>query len=119
MTKRIRRVEADVFTAIAHPVRRRILETLARGGMTANALAKPFDISRSAVSQHLSILLESGLVTATRKGREHVYQLRPDNLNQVYEWISQYERFWTHKLDALSLYLDNMTEEEQTPPDET
>jgi DNA-binding transcriptional ArsR family regulator len=105
--KTVQQADADVFTAIAHPVRRRILETLARGDMTVSALAEPFeDKSRSAISQHLKILLDSGLVATQKRGREHYYQLRPDNLNQVFRWISQYEGFWNEKLDSLGSYLD-------------
>lgn len=104
----------DVFTVIAHPVRRQILAVLARGAVTVTGLSEPFRISRSAISQHLGILLESGLVVVEKRGREHYYQLRPDNLNDVYRWIMQFEHFWTEKLDALEVYLD-----EEYSPDET
>ncbi len=103
-----------MFTAIAHPVRRKILERLATGDLSVSRIAEPFaEMTRSAISQHLSILLESGLVEMQRQGREHFYRLRPDNLNEVYRWIQQYERFWTSKLDALEAYLD------EGEPDET
>lgn len=107
---------ADVFTAIAHPVRRQILDLLTGGEQTVNALAEPFasepfKISRPAISQHLSILLESGLVAKQKRGREQYYHLRPDNLNEVFLWIKRYEQFWPEKLDALGFFLDNMNEE--------
>jgi DNA-binding transcriptional ArsR family regulator len=104
-------VDADVFTAIAHPVRRGILDMLARGELPANSLAEPFDVTRSAISQHLGILLESGLVLREKRGREQVYRLRPENLNEVYRWIRQYEHLWPEKLDALEAFLDTMDEE--------
>jgi DNA-binding transcriptional ArsR family regulator len=110
----IGQIDTDVFTVIAHPVRRQILETLAHGDKTVTGLAEPFEISRSAISQHLSILLESGLVAVQKRGKERYYQLRPGNLNEVYRWINQFERFWSEKLDALEVYLD-----EEYPPDET
>lgn len=110
--KTVGEVDADVFTAIAHPVRRQILDMLASGDMTVNKIAEPFDVTRSAVSQHLSILLASGLVTQQKQGRENVYHLRPENLNEVYQWIKHYERFWSEKLDALEAYLDSMPEED-------
>jgi DNA-binding transcriptional ArsR family regulator len=100
--------DADVFTAIAHPVRRRILELLAdedRNVMTLSSTLAT-DITRSAISQHLKILHDSGLVDVRKQGREHFYHLRVENLNEVYRWIKQYEGFWTDKLDALGDFLD-------------
>jgi DNA-binding transcriptional ArsR family regulator len=107
-------LDADVFTAIAHPVRRQILNSLVRRDLTVTDLAEPFEISRSAISQHLSLLLDSGLVAVEKRGREHFYRLRPENLNEVYRWIKQFEHFWTGRLDALEAYLD-----EEYPPDES
>jgi DNA-binding transcriptional ArsR family regulator len=107
-------IDTDVFTVIAHPVRRQILDTLAHGDKTVTSLAEPFEMTRSAISQHLSILLGSGLVAVEKRGKEHYYQLRPDNLNEVYRWIRSFEQFWSEKLDALEAYLD-----EEDPPDET
>jgi DNA-binding transcriptional ArsR family regulator len=115
--KTSQRVEADVFTAIAHPVRRSILDMLARGELTASSLAEPYEkqVTRSAISQHLSILLESGLVIREKRGREQVYRLRPENLNEVYRWIRQYEQFWPEKLDALEAFLDRVADDEAKP----
>lgn len=109
----IGQMDTDVFTVIAHPVRREILDILARGDKTVTGLAEPFDISRSAISQHLGILLESGLVSVEKRGKEHYYQLRPENLNEVYRWISRFEHFWSQKLADLEDYLD-----EEYPQDE-
>ncbi len=106
--------ETDVFAAIAHPVRRRILNALAHDNLTVTDLAAPFEISRSAISQHLSLLLDSGLVAVEKRGREHYYHLRPENLNEVYRWIKQFEHFWLGRLDALEAYLD-----EEYPSDES
>lgn len=117
--KTVGEVDADVFIAIAHPVRRQILDMLASGGMTVNKIAAPFDVTRSAVSQHLSILLVSGLVAQQKRGREHVYHLRPENLNEVYQWIKHYERFWSEKLDALEAYLDSMADEDEQNAEDT
>ena len=107
---------ADVFTAIAHPIRRGILDMLVSGEMTVTHIdkaAKPFDVTRPAISQHLAVLLESGLVSMETRGREHYYRLRPENLNEVYRWIKHYEQFWPEKLDALEAYLDRLADEEQ------
>lgn len=109
---------ADAFTAIAHPIRRGILDMLVSGEMTVthiDAAAKPFEVSRPAISQHLAILLESGLVGMETRGRENYYRLRPENLNEVYRWIKHYEQFWPEKLDALEAYLDRLDDEPHPP----
>jgi len=117
MRKTTGQVDTDIFAAIAHPVRRQILDTLMQGDMTVTALSAPYDISRSAISQHLSILMESGLVAMEKRGREHYYQLRPENLNEIARWIGQYEHFWQQKLDALGDYLNDMAaQDEQENP---
>ncbi|MEZ4670454.1 MAG: metalloregulator ArsR/SmtB family transcription factor [Anaerolineae bacterium] len=108
-SKTTQHAAADVFTAIAHPARRGILDMLASGEMTVTTIAaQPFGMSRPAVSQHLAVLLESGLVSMETRGRENYYQLRPENLNEVYRWITHFERFWPEKLDALGAYLDTL-----------
>lgn len=96
----------DVFTAIAHPVRRQLLDLLADGERPVKALAEPFHMTRPAISQHLRILLDVGLVSEHRVGRENHYRLEPDRLAEVQLWLRRYERFWTRKLDALSDYLE-------------
>jgi DNA-binding transcriptional ArsR family regulator len=111
--KSVQQADADVFTAIAHPVRRQILETLQGGERSANELAAPFDISRSAVSQHLGILTDAGLVTRSKRGRAQIYRLQPDHLGEVQRWILHFEALWPQKLDALGSLLDEMKREEE------
>ena len=96
----------DVFQAIAHPTRRRLLDELVDGEASVNTLAAPFTMSRPAVSQHLRILREAGLVAERRVGRERIYRLQPEPLRQVDDWVRRYERFWSHKLGALGDYLE-------------
>lgn len=103
--------EADVFAAIAHPMRRRILDLLAERERPVNDIAHHFGVSRPAVSQHLRILLDSGLVTESRHGRERLYRLTPQPLTRVSAWLAHYEPFWQDRLKQLSDYLD--TEEEE------
>lgn len=91
----------DVFTAISHPARRQMLDLLAVEDRAVNTIASHFKMSRPAVSQHLRILLDSGLVTEQRHGRERRYHLVPDRLGPVREWISHYERFWDDRLQRL------------------
>lgn len=94
------------FRAVAHPARRAILDALARGERTAGELVDLFDISQPAVSQHLGVLREAGLVRARREGKQQVYALVPGPLREVYDWAAHYERFWDEKLDALGRLLD-------------
>lgn len=108
----------DVFAAIAHPVRRALLDRLAdgEGERPVSVLAEPFPISRPAISQHLRLLREAGLVEERVAGREHRYRLRPERLRVVRDWLRTYERFWQRRLEALGGYLDEeaqQREEEQ------
>jgi DNA-binding transcriptional ArsR family regulator len=91
-----------------------MLELLRQGERTVLELAEPFRMSQPAVSQHLAVLRESGLVSARRDGRCRVYRIEPDNLRAVDDWLEHYRHFWTEKLWALGQYLD-----EQEPPKPT
>ncbi len=93
--------EADVFTAISHPARRLMLDLFTEADHSVNAMAEHFEMSRPAVSQHLRILLDAGLLTEERHGRERRYQLVPERLSPVRDWIAQYERFWDDRLQCL------------------
>ncbi|NLY94628.1 MAG: winged helix-turn-helix transcriptional regulator [Myxococcales bacterium] len=97
--------QSDVFAAISHPARRRMLDVLAEGDAPVKAIAAHFAMSRPAVSQHLRVLLDAGLVTEARHGRERRYRLAPDRLAPVRDWIAHYERFWDDRFDRLALHL--------------
>jgi DNA-binding transcriptional ArsR family regulator len=105
--KTAQRATEDVFTAIASPVRRDLLDLLAQGERTVGELAAPFAVSRPAISQHLRVLREVGLVAERRDGRERRYRLDPERLTVVRDWLAAYERFWRHRLTALGGYLDD------------
>lgn len=96
----------DVFSAIAHPGRREILEQLRAHEQPVQALAASFAMSRPAVSQHLKVLLEAGLVRERRVGRQRLYRLEPTRLAEVHDWVSQFEQFWKAKLGALGRFLE-------------
>lgn len=98
--------ETPVYAAIAHPARRRLLDLLAEGDRPVKALAAPFAMSRPAVSQHLKVLLDAGLVAERRAGRERLYRLRPERLREVHLWLGRYERFWRDHLERLGRYLE-------------
>lgn len=103
MTQTARR---DVFQAIADPTRRHIIGLLAHEGRNLNAIAAHFDVSRPAISQHIKILSECGLVIVRQQGRERICEARLDQLKEVAAWIEQYRVFWNSKLDALELFLE-------------
>jgi DNA-binding transcriptional ArsR family regulator len=97
--------EPDVFGAISHPARRRILDLLVETDRSVNTIAGHFPMSRPAVSQHLRILFNAGLVTEQRHGRERRYRLVPARLGPVRDWIAHYERFWDEHLQRLQNHL--------------
>ncbi len=100
-----RNAPADVFYAVADPTRRALLDLLARREEPVGSLAAHFAMSRPAISQHLAVLLRTRLVKVRRVGRQRHYCLRPKPLEQIYNWVALYERFWTKKLDALGEHL--------------
>jgi DNA-binding transcriptional ArsR family regulator len=104
--KTVQHVDADVFTAIAHPVRRQLLDMLVNGDQSVKELTGPFAMSRPAISQHLRILLDAGLVSEQRQGRERRYQLHAARLLEVQQWLQTYQRFWKNRLEALGNYLE-------------
>jgi DNA-binding transcriptional ArsR family regulator len=92
----------SVFGALADPTRRRVVETLARGGtVTASGLADELPITRQAVAKHLSALRGAELVSSTRVGRETQYRLRPQPLDDAVEWMQSVSAEWDERLDAL------------------
>ena len=95
----------DVFQAIADPTRREIINMLAKQSLNLNAVAENFDISRPAISKHIKILTECGLITVRQQGRERYCEAQLKKLNEVSRWVEQYRVFWTRKLDALDQFL--------------
>ena len=96
----------DVFQAIADPTRREIIRIIARQSLNLNAVAENFDISRPAISRHIKILTECGLIVVKQQGRERYCEANLKSLGQVSDWIEQYRLFWTDKLDALEKFLN-------------
>ncbi len=95
----------DVFQAISDPTRREIINLLATETLNLNAVAEKFQISRPAISKHIKILTECGLVKIRTEGRERYCVASLETLVQVSEWADKYRHFWTNKLDALELHL--------------
>ena len=95
----------DVFQAIADPTRREIINMISHKSMNLNSVAENFDVSRPAISKHIRILTECGLVTISQQGRERFCKANLAPLQEVSQWTDQFRKFWTSKLDALELFL--------------
>ncbi len=96
----------DVFQAIADPTRRDIIHLLSNESLNINAVAEKFEISRPAISKHLKILQECGLMSIQQEGRERFCRPNFEALQEVSLWIEQYKTFWETKLDHLEHYLN-------------
>ena len=104
------RADTDVFRAVADPTRRQLLDRLADGGESMMKLAASFEMSLPAVSQHLKVLREAGLVEERREGRLRIYTLVPGPLREVSDWIGHYEQFWQTRLRRLGDHLKKRNE---------
>ncbi|MEI4802902.1 ArsR/SmtB family transcription factor [Bacillus sp. NPDC077411] len=97
----------DVFQAIADPTRREVLRLLAEKELPISEITSHFPISRTAVTKHLHILSEAKLVSGKKVGREKIYQLQPEPLQELKQWLSFYEQFWNNKLSILKHVVEN------------
>lgn len=102
----------DVFQAIADPTRREIIDLLSSQSLNLNAVAGHFDISRPAVSKHMKILLECGLVRVRQQGRDRYCSTDLIKLKEVDLWLERYRKFWKRKLDALGDFLERPEEQD-------
>ena len=92
----------DVFNAIAEPRRRQIIEVLARrGALAVSALVVALGLPQPAVSKHLGVLREVGVVSVDKNGRQRVYRLNARELRSVHDWAKAFEHFWSHQLDRI------------------
>jgi len=87
--------------AIADPTRRRIVELLAQRDRTSGELVEEFDVSAPAISQHLNVLREAGLVVTRAEGQTRIQTLNPAGLDDIGAWLERTRNFWSHRLDAL------------------
>lgn len=101
-----------MFEVLAEPNRRLILEQLRDGERTVNDMVARMEISQPAVSRHLKVLREAGLVTVRVDAQRRLYRLRPEPLAEIEAWIATFRPFWTNRLDALERFLD---ENEEVP----
>lgn len=96
----------DVFQAIADPTRRAIIGMIAKQPINVNTIAEQFDVSRQAISLHLKILSECGLLSIKQIGRERLCEAKLEKLNEVHEWVEQYHKLWTNRLKALKDFVE-------------
>ncbi|MEO6870175.1 MAG: metalloregulator ArsR/SmtB family transcription factor [Ginsengibacter sp.] len=96
----------DVFQAIADPTRREIIGMIAQQPVNVNTIAERFDVSRQAISLHLKILSECGLLNIRQLGRERLCEAKLEKLNEVHEWVEQYHKLWTGRLNALKKFIE-------------
>ena len=99
----------DTFTALADSTRRQIIENLAAGEASFGELADKFEMSRPAVSQHLKVLKDAGIVTARADAQRRIYRLNDDSLDEIEAWLGKVREYWSGRLDTLERLL---TEEE-------
>ena len=97
----------DAFLALADPTRRRLIETLADGESAFGKLADQFEMSRPAVSQHLKVLREAGLVAVRKDAQRRIYRLNAEGLGELEDWLDKVKRFWGPRLDDLERALND------------
>jgi DNA-binding transcriptional ArsR family regulator len=100
--------ENRIFQALADPSRRAIFESLTRGEAAVKELTARFEISQPAVSQHLAVLRDAGLVSGRREGRSVYYRVEPRGLEPLIDWIAHYRAFWAERIDRLEQLLETM-----------
>lgn len=95
----------DEFTALADPTRRGIVELLADGEKDAGTIAANFSITKPAISQHLAVLVDGGILNRRKQAQRRLYSLRPEGLFEVDRWLARYRSLWSERLDALETAL--------------
>lgn len=104
---RIMELRRDIFQAISDPTRRDIIKLLSSKPLSLNAVAGHFEISRPAISKHIKILTECGVVVIRQNGRERYCRADLKKLKEVDKWLDHYRKFWNYKLDALGDFLEH------------
>jgi DNA-binding transcriptional ArsR family regulator len=106
----------EVFSALAHPMRRQLVSRLAHGEVTVTGLATPFPVSLNAVSKHLKVLEAAGLVARRWVGREAWVRLEPGAMASARDWLDHYRDFWNARFDAIEAHLEANPEPPPPPP---
>jgi len=103
---------STIFTALADPTRRAIVERLSRGEATVTELAEPFALSVPTISRHVAVLERAGIVRKTRRAQQRTCALEPGRLGEAEQWIAEYRQFFERRFDALERQLNRMSDEE-------
>lgn len=103
---------ADAFNAVAEPRRREILRVLAGGERPVAELVAALGVAQPQVSKHLRVLREVGAVEVRESGRQRLYRLNARALKPIYDWVKDYERFWSERFDCLDEVLEELKKEE-------
>lgn len=98
----------DVYQAIADPTRRAIINMIAARPLNMTSIAEKFDVSQQAISLHVRILTDCGLVVIKQQGRERFCEAQLDQLSEVAGWVEQYRQHWESKLDAMEIYVEKL-----------
>lgn len=101
---------STTFAVVAEPSRRRILDMLRRGERPVNDLVDELSMAQPAVSKHLRVLRDAGLVAVRQDAQRRLYRLRPEPLVEIDEWLTPFREAWARRLDALETHLDTMEE---------
>lgn len=109
--------ENKIFQALADPSRRAIFQSLTQGEAAVKDLTARFDISQPAISQHLAVLKDAGLVNGRREGRRVFYRIEPGGIKPLIDWIAHYRAFWVEHVERLEQLLDKLEENDDKPKD--
>jgi len=101
----------DVYQAIADPTRRAIINMIAAEPHNVNSIAEKFDVTRQAISLHIKILTDCGLVAIKQQGRDRFCEAQLGQLSEVSMWVEQYRQHWERKLDSLETYIEKIKKE--------
>jgi DNA-binding transcriptional ArsR family regulator len=104
----IMKARRDVYQAIADPTRRAIINMIADQPLNITAIAEKFTISQQAISLHVKILIDCGLISIKQRGRERFCEAQLNQLSEVAVWVAQYRQHWESKLDTLEIYIEKL-----------